>query len=59
MQQTLKPQTGSIAIARSGKAAGRKPQVIAPYRVDLPRRDKQPIAVPCDINGRSLIDGRL
>lgn len=58
MQQIVKPQLKLAASARPPKPSNRKPQVIAPYRVDLPRQDKQ-VAIPADINGRSLIDGRL
>ena len=58
MPQTFKPHAKLAAPARPAKLASRKPQVIVPYRVDLPHGDKQQIAVPSDINGRSLINGR-
>jgi len=57
MPQIFKPHAKLAAPARLAKLASRKPQVIVPYRVDLPHGDKQQIAVPSDINGRSLING--
>ncbi|WP_275786435.1 hypothetical protein [Pararhizobium gei] len=38
-----------------------QPQIIPPYRVDLPlaRTTSEQIAVPASINGRSMVSGRL